>query len=190
MEREGYRDLRVSDVNETANVSNALFYVYFKNKQEICTEVLTEFVDTLLPAGNRSFGSGEPAIAAVYRGNLGYTKLFAANPGLMRCLIQLGDDVPEFGRIWRDWNDRWINRAIRGLVGQKDIIVRGDPQIVATVSALGVMVDGLLRSIYVDQNLTVLEAHEGMGGTAESLALFMTQLWHRVLFDAPMTWAP
>lgn len=190
LEKQGYRDLRVSDVNEEAGVSNALFYVYFKNKQEITLEILTEFVSTLKPAPRKMNEDTVEPIAAVYRGNLGYTQVFAANPGLMRCLIQFGDEVPSFERIWADWNNRWSNRSIRALIRRGSLTASDDAEIVATVLALGAMVDGVLRGIYVDKHTMLSDSFAEMGGSPQVLALFLTRIWHRALYGTEMAWTP
>ena len=99
LEHVGYRDLRVTDINERAGVSNALFYTYFENKETIAREVMTGFLQTLYEhdeAETKPSSTEE----SIYRANLHYVRRFAANPGLMRCLLQFGDEIKEFGSLW------------------------------------------------------------------------------------------
>lgn len=195
LERVGYRDLRVSDINEAAGVSNALFYVYFKNKEEITREVLSEFLASFGREPQRGAGAApEPGkrsvIQAMYEGNLSYARTFARNPGLMRCLLQFGDEVPEFGRMWRDWNAAWVERSIRALSQDDKVALSRQGELLVTVAALGLMVDGVLRLIYVDDEPRMKQAFKEIGGTPEALALFITRLWVRAVYGKDLDWRP
>lgn len=179
LEEVGYRELRVTDINERAGVSNALFYVYFKNKQELTQEVLTEFLATLQPAMNENPAGPDDAI---YRGNLGYARAFAANPGLMRCLLQFGDEIPEFGSLWNAFNTNWIERTVASVERRADYCFATRDELVAAIASLGMMVDGLLRLVFVERNVTVAASVKQIGQSPEELAAFLTQLWHRVIY--------
>jgi TetR/AcrR family transcriptional regulator, transcriptional repressor for nem operon len=181
LEEVGYRDLRVTDINERAGVSNALFYVYFKNKEEITHEVLTEFLDTLKPAPPAYNARSSGPADTIYRGNLGYIRVFSANPGLMRCLLQFGDETPEFGQLWTEWNDAFTDRVLRAL-SRGDAPALAESEILPAVSALGMMVDGLLRLVFVDKHERVSAGVLGLGSHPEVLAAFLTRLWCRALY--------
>src|SRR5206468_2489177 len=43
LETKGYQDMRVSDLCKSAGVALGTFYVYFKDKMDISTEVILEF---------------------------------------------------------------------------------------------------------------------------------------------------
>ncbi len=190
METVGYHDVRVSDINEAAGVSNALFYVYFKNKQEISQEVLTEFLATLRPESGREASPAAHPAESIYRGNLGYARVFAANSGLMRCLIQFGDEIPEFGRLWNGFNDEWSERTLKAL-GRSGRLQAGSPgEAYLTVAGLGLAVDGLLRLIYVDRNPRAEAAAAELGANPEALALLLTRIWYRSLFCRELDWNP
>ncbi len=190
LETIGYRDMRVSDINEQAGVSNALFYVYFKNKQDITQEVLTEFIATLVPEAPADAVHPASTVEAIYLGNLRYTRVFAANPGLMRCLIQFGDETPAFGKLWSDWNDRWHDRTLRAIKRRDSAIIASTGDLFASVCALGMMVDGMLRLLYVERNVRALKAANEVGDTPDAVALFLTRLWYRALFGSEMVWMP
>lgn len=181
LETVGYRDLRVTDINEEAGVSNALFYVYFKNKQEITHEVLEGFLKLL---GTQQSPERPPSTSLaerLYRGNLDYCRCFIANPGLMRCLIQFGDEIPEFGRLWSDWNDRWIQRAMNALAKDEPAL-NSTEELRLAISGLGLMVDGLLRQIFVEGHGVLRSSADSLGRNPEALALFLTRLWYRALY--------
>jgi TetR/AcrR family transcriptional regulator, transcriptional repressor for nem operon len=189
LESKGYRDLRVSDVNEKAGVSNALFYLYFTNKEVISREVLSGFLESLYPTQDER-PRADSAEESIYRANLMYTRLFAANPGLMRCLLQLGDEVPEFGRLWREANRVWLNRVVARLSREPEVGKQGVDAVWATVAAVGTMVDGMLRILYIEKESATRLHVRALGEGEASLALFLTRIWVRALYSRDLQWQP
>ena len=189
LERGGYRDLRVTDVNERAGVSNALFYLYFPNKDKITEEVMTEFVDVLFSHTPRDRIPNNVE-EAIYRANLDYVLRFAANPGLMRCLLQFGDEMAEFEKLWRERNDAWVEKTVRRLGREPDLTPKSADEIWSTTAALGMMMDGMLRLIYVEREPRTREHMRSIAPDEPALALFLTRLWVRTLFAREMTWQP
>lgn len=190
LERMSYRDLRVLDIVEEADVSSGLFYAYFKNKQEVTQEVLTEFIALLVPQAPATAPHPATTVEAMYLGNLNYTRVFAANPGLMRCLIQFGDETPEFAKLWSDWNDQWHDRTLRAIRRRSSEIANCPEDLLASTCALGMMVDGMLRLLYIERNARAIRAAQEVGDTPDAIALFLTRLWYRALFGRNMTWHP
>jgi TetR/AcrR family transcriptional repressor of nem operon len=175
----GYRDLRVSDIHEDADVSNALFYVYFKNKEEISKEVLDGFLAFLegFPERERP---PETRFGSIAHGNLRYAQMFQANAGLMRCVFQFTDEFPEFAAKWHAWNARWRERTTRALLRQRDIALKDRVEIDVAVAALGSMVDALLRLAFIESEPTI--AGTRYASNPAALAELLTKLWLRALF--------
>ena len=189
LERGGYRDLRVTDINERAGVSNALFYVYFPNKEKITEEVMTEFLDVLFSHTPRE-SPPSSVEEGIYRANLDYVQRFAANPGLMRCLLQFGDEIAEFEKLWRERNGRWIERSVKRLSREPDLTAKSVGEIWSAQAALGMMMDGMLRLLYVEREPKTREHARTIAPDEPRLALFLTRLWVRALFAREMEWAP
>ena len=175
----GYRDLRVSDVNEAASVSNALFYVYFKNKDEISQEVLVGFLEFLGSFRERDEPAGS-AEAAILHGNLRYAQMFKANAGLMRCVFQFADEFPEFASRWHAWNAGWRERVVRSVTRAPAAVFPDAEELDFAVAALGAMVDAFLRMAFVEREPTI--AGTRVGSDPERLAQLLTRLWVRGLF--------
>ncbi len=186
LDRIGYRELRVTDINEAAGVSNALFYVYFKNKEMIAEEVLMDFLSYFSGFADISVRYELPD-ASIYHGNLNYARMFRDNAGLMRCIFQFADEFPEFAAAWGAWNASWRARVVRSLSRARVAHLDAAELMLAT-AALGAMVDGVLRQILVQKDATLTPAELKM--SAEELALFLTRLWVRGLFVREMAWAP
>lgn len=180
LEKNGFRELRVTDINELAGVSNALFYVYFTNKEVIAHEVLADFLIFLETYRDRD---PEPASAeqSIYVANLRYAQIFQANAGLMRCVFQFIDAFPDFAHHWHKWSERWREGVLAALarsthVAFADPIERGH-----AVLALGAMVDAVLRLALVEREPWIIAS--GLGSDVEALARLLTRLWMRALFD-------
>jgi len=189
LEERGYTGLRVTDVNEKAGVSNALFYLYFKNKEEITREVMTGFLEVLFARDDAS-PKPQSVEEAIFRGNYDYLRHFAANPGLMRCLMQFGDEISEFGRLWRESSHGWVARVARRLAREPELAGRDLDELSAQVTALGAMVDGYLRAIYVEKVPSAVETLKAIAPDAAARALFLTQLWVRAIYCRDMHWSP
>jgi AcrR family transcriptional regulator len=189
LEERGYRGLRVTDVNEKAGVSNALFYLYFKNKDEITAEVMTGFLDVLY-ARSEDAPRPQSVEESIFRGNYDYLRQFIANPGLMRCLMQFGDEMPEFGRLWREAGQRWIERVIKRLSREPELANRDIDVLFAEATTLGMMVDGFLRSVYVEKESGAAVYVRAVAPDPVSRALFLTQLWIRAIYCRDMRWSP
>jgi len=184
LEEVGYRDLRVSDINERAGVSNALFYVYFENKTVVAREVLSDFVEHLErrirpQPGERSLEM------RVFETNLAYIRSFAANAGLMRCLLQFNDEHPEFARIWDQFGARIVERTMTRLRHEDGAPALADPILRFRVVSLGLMLDGLLRSIFVDKNEAILQRLPEAAPDLETLARLTTDIWRQALLSNP-----
>ena len=179
LDKVGYRDLRVSDVNEGANVSNALFYVYFKNKDEISLEVLAGFLEFLESFRDRDEPAGSAEVAILH-GNLRYAQMFKANAGLMRCVFQFSDEFPDFAKRWHEWNARWRDRVVRSISRATDAAFDKPEELDFAVAALGSMVDAFLRLAFVEQEPTITGME--FGSDPERLAELFTRLWVRSLF--------
>ncbi len=181
LEAAGYHELRVTDINERAGVSNALFYIYFKNKQIIAEEVMNEFLEFLfapVPPAPRA----RNLAVSIYRANLEYMRRFVANPGLMRCAMQVGDEIPAFARLWRKFNVRWIERVVETLMGSPEMARKNRDEVWCVAASLGVMVDGVLRILFIDRESAIRDHFRSIGRDEESLARFLTRLWVRALF--------
>jgi AcrR family transcriptional regulator len=189
LERGGYRALRVTDINEKAGVSNALFYVYFPNKEKITEEVMTEFLDVLFSHSARDTAPNTVE-ESIYRANLDYVRRFAANPGLMRCLLQFGDEIAEFEKLWRERNGRWVERSVKRLSHEPDLTVKSVAEIWTATAALGMMMDGILRLIYVEREPKTRDHARSIAPDEPRLALFLTRLWVRAMFAREMVWSP
>jgi TetR/AcrR family transcriptional regulator, ethionamide resistance regulator len=182
LERVGYRRMRIADVAAEAGVAVGLFYHYFPDIKAITCEVLSDFMNDMtlaarnIPRGDDLFDT----LRAQYRLLIDH---FERHPGLMRCMIQVSDEVPEFGEIWKSSNRQWTNSFARYLADQIGPHAPDEDTVVLMAYCLGSMSDGLMHEYYVQRNPDLISRVKSKNELAEILAA----LTYRAVFlaDAP-----
>lgn len=183
LESKGYRELRIADICELAEVSTATFYGYFEHRTEITLEVLTGFLRVLF-----THDSDEPEVAspfeAIYLANVRWVASVKNNAGLLRCVLQLGDEIPEFAEFYQRCNRDWYELVTKTIVkkfysGKKD-----EKVILLAVYSLGAMMDELSRQLATNPNPYLNEIIEKAGMDEEAVAEFLSVIWYRVLYGS------
>lgn len=183
LETRGYHALRVRDICEEARVSPAAFYQYFDNVREITVEVLTSFLRSTFKMARTTTGPRAP-FEAIYAANLAWVTSARANAGLVRCLLQLGDEVPEFKALHERLNHEWFVHVAHGLHRRFPAARRDEPAILLAVHALGAMMDEIARKVLVARDPHLQPVVEVIAPTDEALAEFLSVLWYRALFGS------
>lgn len=175
--RIGYRQMRIADVTREAGVAVGLFYHYFPDLKAVTSEVLSDFMNEMTMKARRLPHSGDlfEMLRDSYKVLLGH---FEEHPGLMRCMLQASDEIPEFGEIWQAANRQWTHSLARRLadaMGQD----RLDPDTsVLMAYCLGAMSDGIMHEYYVQQNQDLI----GRVRSKAELAEFLATLTYRAVF--------
>lgn len=177
LERVGYRAMKVTDVAAEAGIAVGLFYHYFPDLCAATCEVLTDLVDDL-SARLDDLPKPEDRYQAVYRPTLLWAQTYEQHPGLMRCLVQVADEVPEFEALWLKTNDAWTRRIARSIARQFPSAALGERMSMSIAYALGSMIDGLLNEIYVHRNPELGKLLKTPAHSAELLAA----IWYRALY--------
>lgn len=183
LEQRGYLQLRVADICKKAKVAHSVFYIYFKNKEEITVEVLSEFLTHTFELDSTP-GERQPrtlfdALQAV---NLRWIHAIRANAGLSRCLLQLADQVPEFKALSSRSNYEWFvsvtDRMARRFPTAK---IDRDALLLANF-ALGGMMDEFCSKLLVTHEEHLVGLANRIAPTDEALAEFLSTLWYRAVF--------
>ena len=116
LERVGYRQMRVVDVTREAGVASGLFYHYFPDLKTLTIEVLQDFMQRFeaIEDIERGVAKGD-WYARMHAHNGAVVHSYARSPGIMRCMVQLGDEQPEFGELWRASYHRRLELFVRAL---------------------------------------------------------------------------
>ena len=179
LEREGYHRMRIADVTGEAGVAQGLFYHYFKDLKSLTLEVLTDFaqvhrdpqeVERDVPRGDW--------YGRIYAHNLVVVRSYARRPGIMRCLLQLADEEPEFSAMLREGYRNqlmWLVERMPGLFPQ---VAFREHQALLLVYSLAGLGEGLLREYFVNQSKTLRAADL----TVEAFAELLSTMFYRALF--------
>lgn len=173
----GYQDLKVSDVCERAEVALGTFYNYFTDKSVVAVEALLDFGDALyLQAQSTARGSGD--FQAILRTNQFFAAAYQRNAGLVRCLNQLDDQVPELRPRWRERRLQWLQKIARSMARRS-----GHPEVpeilyMQMAYALEGLVFTYLYDVFVRQE-PILQRH---AGSPDHIAELLSVLWYRALY--------
>ncbi len=177
LERSGYRAMKVTDVASEAGIAVGLFYHYFPDLRTATCEVLADFIDTLA-AQVDGLPKADHPYQIIYKPTLLWARAYQQHPGLMRCLIQVADEVPEFQELWVKTNDAWTRRIARSIARQFPDAGLSDRFSLSIAYSLGSMIDGLLNELYVHSNSELGKLMQTPEHAAELLAV----LWYRSLY--------
>lgn len=176
----GYRDMKVADVCARAGITPPVLYLYFENKQALTADVLQEFLDDFLTRGDH--GEERSAYAAILDANRHWITLARANAGLMRCLLQLSEEVPEFARLFARASDLWYRRIAHSVVRRFPSAASDETTIHLIAHAMGGMIDELTRKLFAEPDPHVRKLASSVARTDEQLAHFVSVLWYRALY--------
>ncbi len=169
----GFHELRMADVATEAKLSHGAAYRYFKNKKELAFDVLQGqgewAMGFMLPA------PGGSVYERVLHSTSEMVEHFRANVGLMRCLRQLGDELPEFDRLVLANNAEWYRLVASGLARRAGTTADARNETYNVVAALGGMVDEMLHNVFVRED-PHLKAYRR---APDRLAVLLAVLWYR-----------
>lgn len=179
LERVGYRQMRVADVTGEAGVAAGLFYHYFPDLKTLTIEVLQDFMQRFEAVDDieRGIAKGD-WYARMYAHNRLVVQSYARNPGIMRCMVQIGDEEPEFGELWRASHQRrlaWFVRALPRLFPQARLDAGQAQLLTAMLAGIG---EHVLAEYYIARapQLRALELGE------EEMAEWVSVMFYRALF--------
>ncbi len=168
--RIGYRQMRIADVTREAGVAVGLFYHYFPDLKSVTSEVLSDYMAEMTAKARKVSPSDDlfETLREQYRILIGH---FEEQPGLMRCMLQASEEIPEFGEIWKASNRQWTQSFARRLSetfgpGKLD----GKASLLMAY-CLGSMSDGVVHEYYVQRNPDLVGCVESLDQLAEALAV-------------------
>lgn len=171
-----FHDIRIEDITARAGVRASLFYHYFQSKIDITNELLSELLETYRK--DVSTRSKSSPLESIHYANQRMAALYAANPGAMRCLLEVHDTAAPFASIWRKLTREWNERIAHNIQRQFPQAFANLQGYVAIAYALAGAADNLLYEYYVLKNPDLRAAHP----EDEDVAKFLTTLWHRTLY--------
>ncbi|UTP38311.1 TetR/AcrR family transcriptional regulator [Phenylobacterium sp. LH3H17] len=180
LEQKGYHALRVTDVSDAAGVAEASFYVYFRDKKDITIQVLTLLLDEYFGVESQD-AEHASVFGKIQLANRGWIAMCRANAGLMRCILQVGDDIPEFYRLAQRANRTWYERVAQSVSRHRP--EQGiNPAALHLAYMLGAMADEIVRKLIIYPDPDYLALLEQTGMNDEAVADAMSLVWMHVLY--------
>jgi AcrR family transcriptional regulator len=182
LDSKGYHALRVIDVADEAGVAEGSFYVYFKDKTEAALDVLTELLedfqiqDIVLPAV-----SGSP-FASIRHANRHWLAFCRANQGLMRGVLQVGDELPRFASLVQQSNHHWYSHVAASVVKHHPAGAVSPEGALLAAYLLGTMMDEIARKLIVYQDRKFVMLLASLRADDDALADAASVLWMRALY--------
>ena len=179
LERVGYRQMRVADVTREAGVASGLFYHYFPDLKTLTIEVLQDFMQRFeaIDEIERGVAKGD-WYARMHAHNRAVVESFVRNPGIMRCMVQLGDEEPEFGELWRASYHRRLEllaRAMPRLFPQAGLCAAQAHLVTTMLAGMG---EHLLSEYYIVRAPALREIELG----EEEMTEWISVMFYRALF--------
>ncbi|MFK7975158.1 MAG: TetR/AcrR family transcriptional regulator [Halioglobus sp.] len=181
LERQGYHKMRIADVTTEAGVAQGLFYHYFKDLKSLTVEVLTDFAQASNDpqAIEKDVPKGD-WYARIYAHNLLVVRSYAKRPGVMRCLLQLADEEPEFSGMLRETYRNqlmWLVERMPKLFPDTKFKKHQALMVVYSLAGIG---EGLMREHFINESKTLGAAKLSV----EEIAELLTTMFYRALFLA------
>jgi AcrR family transcriptional regulator len=179
LEREGYHRMRIADVTRQAGVAQGLFYHYFSDLKALTLEVLQDFATAALDPEKveKDVASGD-WYGRIYAYNLVVVKSYAKRPGVMRCLLQLADEEPEFSAMLRE-NYRkqlmWLVEQLPRMFPDTRFKKHQALMVVYSLAGIG---EGLIREYFINQSKTLRAADLSV----EEMTELLSTMFYRSLF--------
>ncbi|MEE4277465.1 MAG: TetR/AcrR family transcriptional regulator [Halieaceae bacterium] len=179
----GYRDSRVADICALAEVSTASFYTYFENRTVLAQDILTGFLHSSFRS-EVEVPRKYTAFEALRVANTRWIQIVMCNAGLIRCVLQLGDEEPVFAELYRRANQAWCE-YVAGVITERYVPKRSNRQVVLlAVHCLGAMMDEISRELADGSDTLLGSITAEIAPGEEELAEFLSVIWYRTLYGA------
>lgn len=120
-----YRELLVENICLEAGVAKGTFYIYFKSKDEFLRDLAARYTAFELQTYPRLSGR-DSEFTNSRKWITWYEQTFAANAGVLRCIVQMGSSDKEMQEIWHERNRGIVDRA---MIGWLKTNPNGDPDL-------------------------------------------------------------
>ncbi len=174
-----FHELRLEDITGHAGVRVSLFYHYFQSKLDITQEVLSDMLDAFREEVAARPRDANP-MAAIHYANQRMVALYSANPGAMRCLLEVTDAVAPFAPMWRELTLEWNRRIAASIRRHFPDAFATEEEYLSLAYALAGTADSFLFEYFVLENPSIRRAHPD----EEDVARFLSTLWYRALYLA------
>lgn len=186
LETQGLYGLTHNQVCEAADINVSTFYQYFGNKTEIVNHVIDLFLafipevrdpDWLEP--QKEMRAATDPYGAFYSATLHILRLAAANPGMYRCVLQIGAERGDIAKRWQEFSATYYERSARRVLRAIPEFSFEELRLKATL--LGGMVDDFCRGFFVFADDDYKEPWTERFSSDSEMAIFLTDIWYKTM---------
>ncbi|MBO0661897.1 TetR/AcrR family transcriptional regulator [Jiella sp. MQZ9-1] len=167
--------LTIAEICSVAGVANGTFYLYFTDRSDLIGRALLRFVDfvqnTMRLAGRAAGGD------RIWNATATYYDLVAANPGLMRGLMNHSDDLPEATQAFQKLNHEWITAVVASLRRRPAMAALPSDELFRRAYALGGMIDQYLSALLLNRDPDL----QRLSGDRDTTVNTLVALWKKGL---------
>jgi AcrR family transcriptional regulator len=109
-ERDGYLDVRITDISEHAGVAAGSFYTYFDSKEEMFAAVIAELQEDMLHPDIGELDPSAGVAAAIEANNRAYLEAYRRNAKLMSLFEQVSHVDDDLRAMRRDRSREFAKR--------------------------------------------------------------------------------
>ncbi len=160
-------ELKVADICGAAGSAHGTFYTYFPDIRGALAETLLDFIAFLQGQMRQAARSGPTPGDRSRRATAAYLDLFAANRGLMRCLVTRLDAFPEASAAFQRLNRDWTETVATAWAKRSD---RPHDELLRRAYALGGMVDQYLIMLHFGDDPTLAALSQDRAAVIETLS--------------------
>lgn len=168
-------DLTVARLCKAAGIAHGTFYVHFADLHALMADLLLGFVefaqDVMKQAARQGQGDTVRATTAAYY------DLFAANTGVMKCLVNRSEDFPEALQAFQQLNRDWVMGVVEAAQRRAPGSGMAEEERIRRTYALGGMVDQYLTAVLLNNDPTLSAVSQDRDVVIETL----TTLWKKGL---------
>ncbi len=175
LERSSPVSLTVAEICDEAGLAHGTFYIYFPDRNALIGDVALRFID-FIQREMRKASQQQPA-DPVRAATAAYVFLFEDNRGLMKCLLNHLDGLPEARTAFQTLNRDWLESVVVSTERQwtqKGRRVDHD-ELMRRAYALGGMTDQYLSSLLLSNDPNMQPFSRDREAVIDTLAL----LWQR-----------
>ena len=162
----GYSGVRISDITESAGLSQGAFYRYFTDRRELMLELMRQLTAEAFDFVRVPWDETDP-MDSVLRSTQLYFKFYSDHRALFGLLVELGQTDAEVGKIWaqsrRAFYARIAHSLRRGIEAGK---VRTDIDVDVAAELMGSMTEFYAFQRFVLQDGVVKDVPSEAGARA------------------------
>ncbi len=179
LEKNSYRDLRLSDIVEASGYTIGVFYYYYKDKKSVALEI----IENAFAEGRRiletevHIETAADLFDVIYKSTLEEALVYKKHPGLFRSAAQFADEEPELAEAFDRRNQYWTQFVADDFYKRFSKSDISQERCFALAFFLNNAVNSFLNEYYVHNNQKLASGLK----SPEEVARFLTICWYRLL---------